>query len=216
MSAAAIQHFIEKLRRFPNSPTVYNPYAGNSQQGRICCENLHIYLQHMQKIRPETLLLGEAPGYKGCRLTGIPFTSEAVLVENPFFSGLGFQTLHTAPDLEAEITAKLVWEELNRYEERPLLWNIFPFHPHQNHHPDSNRTPNQAEIRLGFDFLKALRNLFSIQYTVAVGRRAQAMLMENDIPYVYLRHPAHGGINEFKRGMHGLFAASNPGNENNF
>jgi uracil-DNA glycosylase len=96
------------------------------------------------------------------------------------------------------------------------LWNIFPFHPHQAGKPDSNRTPTQSEIQLGFTFLKDLLNLFSIQYTVTVGRRAQAMLMDNNIHYIYLRHPAHGGINQFKRGMQGLFATPNPGIENNF
>jgi len=36
----------------------------------------------MSKINPSILFLGEAPGYKSCRLTGVPFLSERVLDKN--------------------------------------------------------------------------------------------------------------------------------------
>jgi len=39
----------------------------------------------MTEIKPTKLLLGEAPGYKGCGITGIAFSSERILTENEFF-----------------------------------------------------------------------------------------------------------------------------------
>src|SRR5574344_205729 len=104
-----------------------NLYGGNNSNSLIRKHNLKLYLQKMKTLNPNILLLGEAPGYKGCRLTGVPFTSEKILKNHPFFINQDFQFINQQP--ESEKSATIVWDTLQNFKNIPLIWNIFPFHP---------------------------------------------------------------------------------------
>ena len=127
------------------------------------------------------LLVGEAAGYRGARVSGIPFTSERQL------TGLG----------PAEASATLVQRVLGelRLEESVLLWNVVPTHPGT---PAANRCPTRAEVDAGARFARRLARGRTV---IAVGRVAQAALGA-----AYVRHPSHGGAREFRAGLIELLA----------
>jgi uracil-DNA glycosylase len=127
----------------------------------------------------DLLVVGEAPGYRGTRVSGLPFTSERQL------TGSG----------PAEASATIVHRTLAELglAERVLLWNVVPTHPHPPGRADGNRRPTRAEVEAARPFLAALA---AGRRTVAVGRLAEAALGG---PYV--RHPSHGGAEEFRAGL---------------
>jgi uracil-DNA glycosylase len=122
------------------------------------------------------LLVGEAPGFRGARVSGIPFMSER-------------QVSGTGP---REATATTVQHALGELglAERVLAWNVVPTHPGT---ATSNRRPTAEEVAAGRAFLVALARTRTV---LPVGRLAEATL---GCPGV--RHPSHGGARRFRDGL---------------
>jgi hypothetical protein len=140
-------------------------------------ERLARYLD--ERAGASILLVAEAPGYRGTRISGIPLTSERLL------TGAG----------PAEATATIVHRVLAELgiAGEVLLWNVVPTHPGDER---SNRAPTRAEAEAGVVFARELARGRTV---VRVGRLAHALLGG---PYV--RHPSHGGAAEFRRGLEAL------------
>ena len=148
----------------------FNQYAASPLLRR----RLSDYLKTRANAR--LVLVGEAAGYRGARVSGIPFTSERQL------TGRG----------PAEATATIVHRALSALglEEDVLLWNVVPTHPGTE---TSNRVPSRAEVREGLPFVLRVAG---DRRVVAVGRVAAEAL---GTPY--LRHPSHGGAAAFRTGL---------------
>jgi uracil-DNA glycosylase len=150
--------------------STFNQYA----RSPLRRERLRRYLE--ERSGASILLVGEAAGYNGARVSGIAFTSER-------------QLTGTGP---AEISATIVHRTLAALgiTDDVLLWNLVPTHPHRPGVPLSNRRPTAAEIAGGLPFVERIAKGRRV---LAVGRLAQQAL---GAPYV--RHPSHGGATEFR------------------
>lgn len=201
-----LDDFVAALAEFQTPPLLFNPYGrrpdalGNGARR----QNLADYLRLMARREPTLLLVGEAPGYRGCRLTGIPFTSPQILVSGQL--ALPYRLTPDGFEGQKEATATAVWRTIATLPNPPLLWNALPFHPHEEERPFSNRTPKREEVELGRPFLAHLLTLFSIQTIIAVGKQADQALGRWGYAHVAVRHPARGGRRAFQAGLAQFFS----------
>jgi uracil-DNA glycosylase len=156
----------------------YNFYR-EGPRAPLLRERLASYLD--ERAAAPIVLVAEAPGYRGTRVSGIPLTSERQLTgEGP-----------------GEATATVVHRVLAELglAEEVLLWNAVPTHPGD---AGSNRRPSRAEVAAGLPFAAELARGRRV---VPVGRVAHEALGGT-----YVRHPARGGAVEFRRGLRALLA----------
>ena len=176
-----IDSFIKKLSEYKSSDTVNNMYYGDSKNAIERRNRLKNYLSSIKN--PMYIFVGEAPGYKGCARTGVPFTSD-----------------------DGEMSARVMNEAFKKElpSITPLMWNAFPFHPHEKGDLNTNRKPTTKELIIGQEFLRDLLIIFpSVKYFFAVGRTSEKLLKETVDPrqVEYIRHPAHGGKKECQLGI---------------
>src|SRR5438132_9475274 len=219
MFCKEIDGFLQLLKNSP-SGAVFNPWWQVDKQndvGRtapaIRRKQLAAYLRkRLGKI--QLVVIGEALGYRGGHFSGIPMTSERILLEkkkdagiepNDVFSDITPRRTSKSQksrDGFSEPTATIVWSTLLKLALPPeqfVLWNAFPWHSFDPRAgPLSNRTPTQAERCAGISVLDAFLDLFPCDEFVALGRVAAEQLEELDVSAHYVRHPASGGAKLFR------------------
>ena len=153
-----------------NPYSVFDPAFDREGGAATRAANLVAYLR--SRMSPELLLVGEAPGYQGCRFSGVAFTSERSLPPERRSS--------LRPEGWSEPSATIVHRALRDLgiEDVVALWNACPMHP-AGGRANSNRTPTRAEVGEG-----------------ALCSAAAAL----GVPGC-LRHPANGGARKFRDGL---------------
>ena len=218
-----LDDFISSLRNAPKRNDVFNPWGETDpdhdileQAPAIRRQQLFHYLS--ERIgKAKFLLVGEAIGYQGGHFTGIPMTSERILLDGHKKRGIYpehvFSTIKpqrtSKPILKplgfSEPTGTIVWQVILESNLSPynfILWNAFPWHPYN---PDtgrlSNRTPTKNEFQIGLLFLSKLIKMTEIKKVIAVGEKSYAALTKLEIESRKVRHPANAGAKRFREQM---------------
>jgi uracil-DNA glycosylase len=209
--AGRFDRFLDALSRTEVSDRACNQFSrlsGDVQMNAVRRRNLRLYLEDLDAIGPRTLLIGEAPSYRGGRLTGIAFVSESLMLDGVEHSRgrtlgeeRGFRKATASPKPSTEASATMVWGTIRSLDPLPLLWNALPFHPFHAGNSQSNRMPTPAELAIGARFIEMLLRLFDIDVVVAVGNQADASLDRLGIAHEKVRHPSQGGKQKFVAGM---------------
>jgi uracil-DNA glycosylase len=195
-------------------PGVFNPYAD-------CChvsdradaahrrrKNLESFLEASLDCKVKTIWIARDLGYRGGRRTGVPLTDDVHLaLVGQLLGGIELQRATKGP-VVAERTAAIVWKVLVRIHQPVVLWNVFPYHPHEPDDPFSNRAHTAAEREVALPLLKSLIDMFRPQQLVAIGRDAQQALAELETPVAPVRHPSYGGQSEFMASVFKLYGVT--------
>jgi uracil-DNA glycosylase len=200
---------IERLSLVQTAPDAYNQYgAGDNPYNALRRANLQRYFEDVLQYGTKIALIGEAPGYRGMRLTGMPMVSRRILRDGVPALGMfgltrGYQDV-VEPGFESiqgEQTATILWTILPELGIVPLVWSAFPFHPHEAGQPLTNRKPRPPEVKIGEPFVRDLLELFAPQKVIAVGNVGYGLLTAMGVKCVKIRHPAQGGKNDFVAGL---------------
>ena len=220
MSAKSIEKFVRSLKQSP-SGAVFNPWWEVDKQNDVDCNapairrnQLRAYL-HKRLGKAKLAIIGEALGYRGGHFSGIPMTSERMLLGKKrdngiapehFFSGIKPRRTsrpRKCPDGFSEPTATIVWSTLLGLGVEPqqfVLWNAFPWHSFDPRRGMlSNRMPTRRERSNSLSVLKTFLKLFPCNRVVALGKVAAAQLEELGCKADCTRHPASGGAKLFRQ-----------------
>ncbi len=205
--------WFDRLATLPDMDNVHNLFTNTTDAGRQRLANLQRYFELSLQHAPSTLLVGEAPGYQGTYRTGVPFTSEDILMgpQNKF--GLhggeanGFGVAMPSEKLWKEPSATIVQRTIDGLPALPLIWATFPLHPHLPGKELSNRAPKADEVALGASLLRDLIAVLQPVQVVAVGNIAEKTLNSLGISAIKVRHPSHGGATLFHRQVMNLLAS---------
>lgn len=205
--------FVAALAEF-RLPAVFNPYSDccpvhdRADAARVRRRNFTRCLETALEERVDTIWMARDLGYRGGRRTGIPLTDEIHLdLAASLMGGIVLDRATRGPVI-AERTAAIVWSVLSRIKEPAMLWNVFPFHPHEAGDSFSNRCHTRAEREATWPLLKALIAMIRPRRIVAIGRDAGMALNDLDITVEVVRHPSYGGQAEFIAGMNRIYGLS--------
>jgi hypothetical protein len=187
------------------SPGVFNPWRDSDPlDHQLQVGNRLARLKQHFNASPKWILIGEAPGYKGCHFSGVPFTNERLILNKqiPRIAPNGRLTTRELPFSESSAT--IVWRALHEFEiaDHVVMWNAFAWHPYKADQPKSNRTPSREELKMGKDVLCEVLKLFPGVPVIPVGRKSEEILDHLNVTALpWIRHPANGGATLFREGL---------------
>ena len=198
---------------------VFNPWFANDidndidsgAPGRRLLQ-LRQYLSERKKAK--YILMAEALGYQGGHFSGIPMTSERILLGKMTHKAITPQHVFSGikpgrtskPSIKingfTEPTATIVWERLIKsgFNMKDFIfWNAFPWHPYR---PEkgilSNRTPSDEESVKGQVVIKKLLYVTNSSKIIVGGEKAKIQLVNQGITASAVRHPANGGAGKIR------------------
>jgi len=152
----------------------------------------------------DAILIGEAPGYIGCRRTGIPFTDNSHLGSVADTYNLGKLNIATKSGKDKENSALYMWRAMTRLNNPPFVWNLIPLHPYKDNQL-TNRTPVKRDFENTKELIIYLLENGNFTKIYSVGRIAEKYLGQMGYTSTYIRHPSHGGSVIFKNQIREYF-----------
>lgn len=192
-------------------PNVFNPYADQCEAcdldnaASVRRKNLSSYLKSVEELEVDTLWMGRDLGYRGGRRTGLALTDESHLLQFAARYPGSAPKRATRGPLVAERTATEIWAAISALPLPPLLWNVFPFHPHEQDDEMTNRRFTTHELKLVDALNRELVSWLKIRRIVCIGQDAAKYASSFGVDVECIRHPSYGGVSDFRAGIERLY-----------
>jgi hypothetical protein len=193
---------------------VFNPYCDQCEVHDLADapatrrRNLRGYLGAIQELGTDTIWMGRDLGYRGGRRTGLALTDEARLSMFAHAYPGSSPSKATKGPMVAERTAAEIWAVLSRLERPPLLWNVFPFHPHELNDPMTNRRFTARELAEVTGLNQTLIKWLGIKRIICIGQDATTYATTFGVEVDCVRHPSYGGVTDFRGGMRRIYGSA--------
>lgn len=203
-SKAAIDAFIDDLSTY-EAERVFNPWTMNCEHVDVedsfgvRRENLRKVLSACADANEVDVWIGRDLGWRGGRRTGVALVDEYALDDYALSIDVVGLRKATAGPVMRERTATEIHLARARVSRKLFFWNVFPFHPHEENKPDSNRMHTRQERDVGIAFLVSVLSLLPVVRVVTIGNDATHALQTADVACYSVRHPSYGGQRDFHR-----------------
>lgn len=192
-------------------PNVFNPYSDTCalhdlpKAAALRRQNLVSLLLSLLDLGSDTVWMGRDLGYRGGRRTGLALTDEAHLpwVARVYRGASAVRA--TSGEAVAERTAAEIWGALPQLDIPPLLWNVFPFHPHEDGDGMSNRKFSMSELAQAEELNAQLFEGLGIRRAISIGQDAASYAQRFGLKVSTVRHPSYGGTSEFRAGIAAIY-----------
>lgn len=190
---------------------VFNPYADRCvafdlpDAPGVRRRALENYLDAVRRSGTQVVWMGRDLGYRGGRRTGLALTDEHHLMRlSVIYPGLTWSRATFGPAY-VERTATEIWRCLATLRTAPLLWNVFPLHPHEAGQPFTNRKFTARELATVQALNAELFDWLNIRQVIALGRDASQYAATFGLPVHQVRHPSYGGTTEFRASIREIY-----------
>ncbi|MFZ5898756.1 MAG: hypothetical protein ACOYU7_06260 [Bacillota bacterium] len=211
---AALAAIINRLPMVKPGPRVFNQYHEDTPGSAYRRGNLALYLTKMFDLKPRVLIVGEAPTFTGTRQSGIPFTSEAIMLKglknwDLFGPRYRYRQASDVPGGWQDRMASTVWSVLEESPHLPLLWYCFPCHSHREGREESYRSPSEWEMEVGVGFVMELEQVFKFDRIVPVGERVAKTLFKHEVEAVEpIDNPVRVGKEKLRQQLMRIWTAT--------